>query len=81
MKNKNNQKDILCSFCGTSQDKIDFLVEGIYAYICNLCIEKAKEAVALNYKNKTLISKCRILICILSLLLIAVFFRNNLIPL
>ena len=36
----NKEKIIVCSFCNSSQDKLDFLVEGNNAYICNMCIQK-----------------------------------------
>ena len=39
--NMNKEKIIVCSFCNSSQDKLDFLVEGNNAYICNMCIQKA----------------------------------------
>ena len=46
----NKEKIIVCSFCNSSQDKLDFLVEGNNAYICNMCIQKADKA--LRSKNK-----------------------------
>ena len=47
----NNEKIIVCSFCNSSQDKLDFLVEGNNAYICNMCIQKADKALRLNNKK------------------------------
>ena len=49
---KKLQKSLIkCSFCGSSQNEIDFLVEGDDVFICDLCIEKANEALILNKKN------------------------------
>ena len=46
-----NEKIIVCSFCNSSEDKLDFLVEGNNAYICNLCILKADKALKSNNKK------------------------------
>ena len=47
----NKEKIIACSFCDSSQDKLDFLVEGNNAYICNMCIQKADKALKSNNKK------------------------------
>ena len=47
----NKEKIIVCSFCNSSQDKLDFLVEGNNAYICNMCIQKADKALRSNKKK------------------------------
>ena len=47
----NKEKIIVCSFCNSSQDKLDFLVEGNNAYICNMCIQKADKALRSNNKK------------------------------
>tara|TARA_B100000401_G_scaffold299550_1_gene205623 strand:+ start:126 stop:1346 length:1221 start_codon:yes stop_codon:yes gene_type:complete len=47
----NKEKIIICSFCNSSQDKLDFLVEGNNAYICNMCIQKADKALRSNNKK------------------------------
>ena len=47
----NKEKIIVCSFCNSSQDKLDFLVEGNNAYICNICIQKADKALRSNNKK------------------------------
>ena len=39
---------IVCSFCGISQEKTNFLVEGDNAFICDMCITKAQEALTTN---------------------------------
>ncbi|MEE0914238.1 MAG: ATP-dependent Clp protease ATP-binding subunit ClpX [Ruminococcus sp.] len=39
MANKNNEKDIYCSFCGKPQDMVGRLIAGTGAYICDQCVE------------------------------------------
>ena len=41
-KSKNN---LICSFCGTTEKDVNFLVEGEDAFICDICIDKANEIV------------------------------------
>jgi len=48
---------IFCSFCGCLESEIDFLVEGDNAFICDACIEKAKEALDMDIKNNFLDTK------------------------
>ena len=44
--NKNKIKSNLsCSFCGSSEQDVNFLIEGDNAYICDICIDKANEIV------------------------------------
>jgi len=45
-------KQLSCSFCGTVERDVDFLVEGDGAYICDSCIVKAEKIVKENL-NKT----------------------------
>jgi len=45
------EDSILCSFCGSADEEIDFLVEGDSAFICDACIEKAQEALNINKKS------------------------------
>ena len=53
MDNKSSDtKIIVCSFCDSPQNKLDFLVEGNNAFICDVCIDKAKEALQINNQNK-----------------------------
>jgi ATP-dependent Clp protease ATP-binding subunit ClpX len=40
-----------CSFCGTVEGEVDFLVEGDKAYICDICVAKASEIVKENLHN------------------------------
>ena len=42
-----------CSFCGTAESDVDFLVEGENAYICDSCVAKASDIVKSNL-NKNL---------------------------
>jgi len=42
---------IFCSFCGCLESEINFLVEGDNAFICDACIEKAKEALDTDIQN------------------------------
>jgi len=45
-KNVNQMKNNLsCSFCGSSEKDVNFLIEGDEAYICDICIDKANEIV------------------------------------
>ena len=39
MANKNNDKEIYCSFCGKPQDLVSRLIAGSGAYICDRCVE------------------------------------------
>lgn len=35
---RNDPKAIFCSFCGKSQDQVDFLIAGPQVEICNECV-------------------------------------------
>jgi len=52
----NNIEEIVCSFCDSPQTKLDFLVEGNNAFICDVCIDKAKEALQINKKKNFILS-------------------------
>ena len=41
----NNKNNLVCSFCGTTEKDVNFLVEGEDAFICDICIDKANEIV------------------------------------
>lgn len=56
-----NNEIIVCSFCDSSQNKLDFLVEGNNAFICNICIDKAKEALEINNQKKSVLSNEKLL--------------------
>ena len=42
---KKKSTDLLCSFCGSTEKDVNFLIEGDSAYICDICIDKANEIV------------------------------------
>ena len=39
------KSNLSCSFCGSSEKDVNFLIEGDEAYICDICIDKANEIV------------------------------------
>ena len=45
-------KELLCSFCGSNECDVRFLVEGENAYICELCIDKASQIVSESSLSK-----------------------------
>ena len=52
MREKNITEQALdCSFCGTSEGDVDFLVEGEGVYICDDCVNKANDMVKENLQN------------------------------
>ena len=44
---KENMLD--CSFCGSAEGEVDFLVEGDDAYICDICVARASDIVKENF--------------------------------
>ena len=50
------EKLLVCSFCGTPEEDVDFLVEGDDAFICDTCVKKANEIVKENVV--VIINKC-----------------------
>ena len=55
-----SNNNILCSFCGANQAKVDILIEGESAYICNNCIIKSFNG---NFKDDFLgkfVSYCNV---------------------
>ena len=43
---------LICSFCGTAEREVDFLVEGENAFICDNCVARASDIVKENvYKD------------------------------
>ncbi len=52
MSKDKKKNDITCSFCGVEQKNSAFLVEGDGAFICDLCITKAQEALIVNESNQ-----------------------------
>ena len=52
MNKKLKEQILICSFCGTPEGEVDFLVEGDEAYICDNCVARASEIVKENvYKD------------------------------
>jgi len=52
MREENITEQVLdCSFCGTSEGDVDFLVEGEGVYICDVCVNKANDIVKENLQN------------------------------
>lgn len=39
MANKNNEKEIYCSFCGKPQELVGRLIAGNGVYICDQCVD------------------------------------------
>ena len=51
-KEKIGKKKLDCSFCGSAEGEVDFLVEGDDAYICDICVARASDIVKDNlHKN------------------------------
>ncbi len=52
MRNKTLTERILdCSFCGSSEGDVDFLVEGDGVFICDVCVNKANDIVKENLRK------------------------------
>jgi len=52
MRNKTLTERILdCSFCGSSEGDVDFLVEGDGVFICDVCVTKANDIVKENLRK------------------------------
>ena len=49
--------NILCSFCGANQAKVDILIEGESAYICNNCIIKSYNVISESKYDKETFSQ------------------------
>jgi len=52
---KNNEvnEDLLCSFCGKSQDEVKKLIAGPSVYICDECIQLCNEIIAEEYSQES----------------------------
>jgi ATP-dependent Clp protease ATP-binding subunit ClpX len=54
MQRKDNiTDDLLCSFCGKSQDEVKKLIAGPSVYICDECIQLCNEIIAEEYGQET----------------------------
>lgn len=50
-KNNTSTDDLLCSFCGKSQDEVKKLIAGPSVYICDECIQLCNEIIAEEYSQ------------------------------
>ena len=54
MSKKNDaSEDLLCSFCGKSQDEVKKLIAGPSVYICDECIQLCNEIIVEEYSQET----------------------------
>jgi ATP-dependent Clp protease ATP-binding subunit ClpX len=51
-KNDVSNDDLLCSFCGKSQDEVKKLIAGPSVYICDECIQLCNEIIAEEYSQE-----------------------------
>ena len=51
-KNNITNDDLLCSFCGKSQDEVKKLIAGPSVYICDECIQLCNEIIAEEYNQE-----------------------------
>lgn len=51
-KSSNSNDDLLCSFCGKSQDEVKKLIAGPSVYICDECIQLCNEIIAEEYSEE-----------------------------
>ena len=51
-KNDISNEDLLCSFCGKSQDEVKKLIAGPSVYICDECIQLCNEIIAEEYNQE-----------------------------
>ena len=52
-KSNNTSDDLLCSFCGKSQDEVKKLIAGPSVYICDECIQLCNEIIAEEYTQES----------------------------
>jgi len=52
-KNNNPNDNLLCSFCGKSQEEVKKLIAGPSVYICDECIQLCNEIIAEEYTQET----------------------------
>jgi len=51
-KDKDHSEDLLCSFCGKSQEEVKKLIAGPSVYICNECIQLCDEIIDEEYSRE-----------------------------
>ena len=44
--------DLVCSFCGKSQDEVKKLIAGPTVYICDECVELCNDIIAEEFERK-----------------------------
>ena len=52
--------DLVCSFCGKSQDEVKKLIAGPSVYICDECIELCNEIIEEEYQKEEAVSRVSI---------------------
>lgn len=52
-KKNDSNEDLLCSFCGKSQDEVKKLIAGPSVYICDECIQLCNEIIAEEYGQES----------------------------
>ncbi len=52
-KNNDSNDDLLCSFCGKSQDEVKKLIAGPSVYICDECIQLCNEIIGEEYGHES----------------------------
>jgi ATP-dependent Clp protease ATP-binding subunit ClpX len=52
-KSNDSSDDLLCSFCGKSQDEVKKLIAGPSVYICDECIQLCNEIIAEEYTQES----------------------------
>jgi ATP-dependent Clp protease ATP-binding subunit ClpX len=52
-KKSGSNEDLLCSFCGKSQDEVKKLIAGPSVYICDECIQLCNEIIAEEYAQES----------------------------
>ena len=51
-KKSDSSDDLMCSFCGKSQDEVKKLIAGPSVYICDECIQLCNEIIAEEYTQE-----------------------------
>jgi len=52
-KKSDSSDDLMCSFCGKSQDEVKKLIAGPSVYICDECIQLCNEIIAEEYTQES----------------------------
>ena len=57
MANKNNEKEIYCSFCGKPQELVGRLIAGNGVYICDQCVDLCMNILEQTEELESLLKK------------------------